>query len=80
MRENFHVIFLRKISQGIVSDCDKEFTSEEGEEEDLLSSTQKYVYYIKNHLDIVLSSFPDQLTMTGLGRATDSNSNLLVEL
>ena len=30
----------------------------------------------KNHLDVFLSSIPDQPTMTGLGRAAESNSLL----
>ena len=33
-----------------------------------------HVDYFKNHLDVFLSSIPDQPTVTGLGRAAESNS------
>ena len=33
-----------------------------------------HVDYFKNHLDVFLASIPDQPTMTGLGRAADTNS------
>ena len=34
------------------------------------------IEYFKNHLDVFLSSIPDQPTMTGLGRAAETNSLL----
>ena len=42
--------------------------------EEIRSINTEHVDYFKNHLDIFLSSIPDQPTMTGLGRAADSNS------
>ena len=35
-----------------------------------------HVDYFKNHLDVFLLSIPDQPTVTGLGRAAESNSLL----
>ena len=35
-----------------------------------------HVDFFKNHLDVFLDSVPDQPTVTGLGRAADSNSLL----
>ena len=35
-----------------------------------------HVDYFKNHLDVFLASIPDQPTVTGLGRAAESNSLL----
>ena len=35
-----------------------------------------HVDYFKNHLDVFLSAIPDQPTVTGLGRASESNSLL----
>ena len=35
-----------------------------------------HVDYFKNHLDVFLSAIPDQPTVTGLGRAAESNSLL----
>ena len=110
-RERYQVIFLWKISQGMVSGYDVDFTSEGGRRgrsivpksvlrsapamvrkareqslgvrgaiifnllpEEIRSINTEHVDYFKNHLDIFLSSIPDQPTMTGLGRAADSNS------
>ena len=44
--------------------------------EHLRSMNTDHVYLFKNHLDVFLSSIPDQPTMTGLGRASESNSLL----
>ena len=44
--------------------------------ENLRSINTGHVDLFKNHLDIFLESIPDQPTMTGLGRAADSNSLL----
>ena len=33
-----------------------------------------HVEYFKNHLDVFLAAIPDQPTMTGLGRAAETNS------
>ena len=109
----YQVIFLWKISQGLVSGYDVEFTSEGlrkcrkivlkslvrkspaavrkarentlgvrgAQNFNLLPDTirtmnTEHVDFFKNHLDIFLSSIPDQPTMTGLGRAAESNSLL----
>ena len=42
----------------------------------LRSMNSEHIDYFKNHLDVFLSSIPDEPTMTGLGRAADSNSLL----
>ena len=42
----------------------------------LRSMSSQHIDYFKNHLDVFLSSIPDQPTMTGLGRAAVSNSLL----
>ena len=34
----------------------------------------EHVDFFKNHLDVFLSTIPDQPTMTGLGRAAETNS------
>ena len=44
--------------------------------EKLRSMNSEHIDYFKNHLDVFLSSIPDEPTMTGLGRAADSNSLL----
>ena len=112
-RERYMVIFLWKISQGMVSGYDVTFTSGGGRRgrsivpnpvvrsapsmvrnarehslgvkgaklfnllpETLRSMNTDHVDYFKNNLDIFLSSVPDQPTMTGLGRAAESNSLL----
>ena len=112
-RERYQIIFLWKISQGMVLGYDAQFTSDWGRRgrtiipktvvraapavirkaregslgvrgaqifnllpENLRSINTGHVYLFKNHLDIFLESIPDQPTMTGLGRAADSNSLL----
>ena len=42
----------------------------------LRSMNSEHIDTFKNHLDVFLSSIPDQPTMTGLGRAAESNSLL----
>ena len=44
--------------------------------EKLRSMNSQHIDLFKNHLDVFLSSIPDQPTMTGLGRAAQSNSLL----
>ena len=44
--------------------------------EQIRSLNTEHVDYFKNHLDVFLSSVPDQPTVTGLGRAAESNSLL----
>ena len=44
--------------------------------EKLRSMNSDHVEVFKNHLDVFLTSIPDQPTMTGLGRSADSNSLL----
>ena len=44
--------------------------------EQLRSMNSGHIDYFKNHLDVFLASIPDQPTMTGLGRAAESNSLL----
>ena len=112
-RERYQVIFLWKISQGLVSGFDVNFTSGGNRRgrtivpntvvrsaptivrkareqtlgvrganifnllpDDLRCMNTEHVDTFKNHLDVFLSSIPDQPTMTGLGRAADSNSLL----
>ena len=112
-RERYQVIFLWKISQGMVSGYDVEFTSGLGRRartiiprtvvraaptvvknarerslgvrgarmfnllpDQLRSLNTDHVEVFKNHLDVFLSSIPDQPTMTGLGRAAETNSLL----
>ena len=112
-RERYQVIFLWKISQGMVSGYDVNFTSlgnrrgrsivpnpivnsspamvRKAREqslgvrgaqvfnllpESLRSMNTEHVDTFKNHLDVFLSSIPDQPTVTGLGRAASSNSLL----
>ena len=112
-RERYQVIFLWKISQGMVSGYDLEFTSGMGRRgrtiiaktvvraapsvvrnarerslgvrganifnllpEQLRSINTNHVDLFKNHLDVFLSTIPDQPTVTGLGRAAESNSLL----
>ena len=113
-RERYQVIFLWKISQGMVSGYDLQFTSgiagrrgrsiipntvvraapaavRQARErslgvkgvnifnllpEQIRSMNTDHVEYFKNHLDVFLSSIPDQPTMTGLGRAAENNSLL----
>ena len=107
------MIFLWKISQGMVSGFDVNFTSggdrrgrriipntivrtapatvRKAREQTLgvrganifnlspdniRNMNTDHVDTFKNHLDIFLASIPDQPTMTGLGRAADSNSLL----
>jgi hypothetical protein len=112
-RERYQVIFLWKISQGMVSGYDLQFTSGMGRRgriiipkavvraapsavrnarerslgvrgahifnllpEHIRSMNSEHIDYFKNHLDVFLSSIPDQPTVTGLGRAAESNSLL----
>jgi hypothetical protein len=112
-RERYQVIFLWKISQGMVSGYDVQFTSlgtrrgrsivpnpivqsapamvrkareqslgVRGSQlfnllpETLRSMNTEHVDTFKNHLDVFLSSIPDQPTVTGLGRAALTNSLL----
>ena len=112
-RERYQVIFLWKISQGLVSGYDIQFTSGLGRRgrsiipntvakaaptmvknarertlgvrgatifnllpEQLRSMNTDHIDTFKNHLDVFLLSIPDQPTMTGLGRAAESNSLL----
>jgi hypothetical protein len=107
------LIFLWKISQGMVSGYDLQFTPGLGKGgrtitpktvvraapavirnaregslgvrgarlfnlllEHLRSLNTDHVDYLKNHLDFFLATIPDQPTMTGLGRAAESNSLL----
>ena len=44
--------------------------------EQLRSMNTDHIDLFKNHLDVFLSSIPDQPTMTGLGRGAESNSLL----
>ena len=113
-RDRYQLIFLWKISQGMVSGYDLQFTSgiagrrgrsiipntvvraapavvRQARErslgvkgvnifnllpEQIRSMNTDHVEYFKNHLDVFLSSIPDQPTMTGLGRAAENNSLL----
>ena len=113
-RERYQLIFLWKISQGMVSGYDLQFTSELGSRrgrtiipkpvvraapsivrnaregslgvrgarlfnllpENIRSLNTDHVDLFKNHLDVFLSSIPDQPTVTGLGRSAESNSLL----
>jgi ribonuclease P/MRP protein subunit RPP40 len=112
-RERYQVIFLWKISQGMVSGYDVQFTSlgirrgrsivpnpivqsapamvRKAREqslgvrgaqlfnllpEKLRRMNTEHVDTFKNHLDVFLSSIPDQPTVTGLGRAALTNSLL----
>ena len=111
-REIYQLIFLWKISQGMVSGYDIQFSSDgrRGRSvipntvvraaptvvrnarertlgvrgarmfnllpEKLRSMNSDHVEVFKNHLDVFLTSIPDQPTMTGLGRSADSNSLL----
>ena len=109
----YQVIFPWKISQGMVSGYDVEFTSMGNRRgrtivpnsivksapfsvrkareqslgvrgaqlfnllpENLRSMNTDHVDTFQNHLDVFLSSIPDQPTMTRLGRAASSNSLL----
>ena len=112
-RERYQVIFIWKISQGMVSGYDIDFTHTNGRRgryavpkrvvraaptkvrnarerslgvrgvqifnllpDQLRSMNSQHIDYFKNHLDVFLSSIPDQPTTTGLGRAAMSNSLL----
>ena len=112
-RERYQLIFLWKISQGMVSGYDLQFAAGLGRRgrtiipkpvvraapavvrnaregslgvrgarlfnllpEQIRSLNTEHVDYFKNHLDVFLSSVPDQPTVTGLGRAAESNSLL----
>ena len=112
-RERYQIIFIWKISQGMVSGYDVDFIHTNGRRgryavpkrvvraapakvrnarerslgvrgvqifnllpEQLRSMNSEHIDYFKNHLDVLLSSIPDQPTMTGLGRAAVSNSLL----
>ena len=44
--------------------------------ENIRSMNTNHVDLFKNHLDVFLSSIPDQPTVTGLGRAAATNSLL----
>ena len=112
IRERYQVIFLWKISQGLVSGYDVTFTSQsrrgrmiipkevvrsspavvrrarEGSlgvrgaqlfnllPDSIRNLNSEHVDLFKNHLDIFLTSIPDQPTVPGLGRAAESNSLL----
>ena len=111
-RDRYQVIFLWKISQGLVSGYDVNFTSQgrrgrsiipnpvirsspavvrnareqslgvRGAQlfnllpENIRSMNSEHIDFFKNHLDIFLSSIPDQPTVAGIGRAAESNSLL----
>ena len=112
-RERYMVIFLWKISQGLVSGYDVHFTSgglrrgrlivpntvlkaapamiRNAREHSLgfrgarifnllpeanRTINTEHVDLFKNHLNVFLSSIPDQPTMTRLGRAAETNSLL----
>ena len=112
-RERYQIIFLWKISQGMVSGYDLQFTSGLGRKgrtiipntvvraapscvrqarekslgvrgsrifnllpDKLRSMNSSHIDYFKNHLDVFLSSIPDQPTVTGLGRVAETNSLL----
>ena len=112
-RERYQVIFLWKISQGLVAGYDVDFTScglrrgrminpkpvnrnaptsvrnaKEGSlgvrgaklfnllPESLRVMNTEHIDMFKNHLDIFLTSIPDQPTVAGLGRAALTNSLL----
>ena len=112
-RERYQVIFLWKISQGMVSGYNIDFTHTMGRRgrsiipkavvraapsavrnarerslgvrgarifnllpEQIRSMNTDHIDMFKNHLDVFLSSIPDQPTITGLGRAAESNSLL----
>ena len=102
-RERYMLIFLWKISQGMVSGYSINFSHTMGRRgryaipkevvraapsivknarERYLgvrgerSMNTDHIDMFKNHLDVFLLSIPDQPTMTGLGRAAESNSLL----
>ena len=112
-RERYQLIFIWKISQGMVSGYPMSFSHTMGRRgryaipnqvvraapsvvqrarerslgvkgaklfnllpDNLRSMNSQHIETFKNHLDIFLSSIPDQPTMTGLGRAAESNSLL----
>ena len=111
-RERYQVIFIWKISQGMVSGYSMDFSymGRRGRyavpkqvvraapsvvrnarerslgvrganlfnllPEQLRSMNTDHIDLFKNHLDVFLSSIPDQPTMTGLGRGAESNSLL----
>jgi hypothetical protein len=111
-RERYMVIFLWKISQGMVSGFDVDFTFDDRRGRSIVPRTvvqsapsivkkarertlavrgaqmfnllplslrsmnSQHVDLFKNHLDVFLSSIPDQPTMTGLGRGAETNSLL----
>ena len=112
-RERYQVMFLWKISQGMVSGYNIDFTHTMGRRgrsiipkavvraapsavrnarerslgvkgaqifnllpEQIRSMNTDHIDMFKNHLDVFLASIPDQPTMTGLGRAAESNSLL----
>ena len=112
-RERYQMIFIWKISQGMVSGYDVNFTSggirrgrmaipkqvdrkspssvKKAREnslgvkgallfnllpDNLRTMNTDHVDMFKNHLDIFLTSIPDQPTVAGLGRAAETNSLL----
>ena len=112
-RERYQVIFFWKISRGLVSGYDLNFTSggfRRGRmvipkqvnlkspavvkiarqtslgvrgalifnllPENIRAMNSEHIEMFKNHLDVFLSSIPDQPTVAGQGRAADSNSLL----
>ena len=112
-RERYQIIFLWKISQGMVSGYDVNFTKEGARNgrkidpkpvnwkspalvrnakerslgvrgarifnllpENIRTLNTDHVDLFKNHLDVFLSSVPDQPTMPGLIRAAQTNSLL----
>ena len=44
--------------------------------ENIRAMNSEHIEMFKNHLDVFLSSIPDQPTVAGQGRAADSNSLL----
>ena len=112
-RERYQLIFLWKISQGLVNGYDVNFTScgirrgrtiipnqvvqsapalvRNAREnslgvrgakmfnllpDNIRTMNTEHVDMFKNHLDTFLATIPDEPTMTGLGRAADTNSLL----
>ena len=112
-RERYQVIFLWKISQGLVSGYDVNFASSGMRRgrtiipnkvdrsspsvvrnarenslgvrgarifnllpDSIRTMNTEHIELFKNHLDVFLENIPDEPTVTGLGRAADTNSLL----
>ena len=112
-RERYQVIFLWKISQGLVSGYDVNFASSGMRRgrtiipnkvdrsspsvvrnarenslgvrgarifnllpDSIRTMNTEHIDLFKNHLDVFLENIPDEPTVTGLGRAADTNSLL----